>query len=194
MIVRVLLLLAFVGAALYIAPQLTQKSAVSATPTPSVRPIAVIGSPNAVASGVAGVEAALKQASQTGTSVPVTLRVTDADLTAAAQPYFPQSYAGITIEAPAVRLGPALTLSAKASSLLLSGSLVASATPYASDGRLGLRLDSASVGGMALPDVARTQLQQQMQSAINAAVPAKLQIATVNIAPGVATISGVALP
>ena len=192
MIVRLVLFLAFVGAVLYIAPLLTQKAAVA--PATSARPIAVVASPAALSSGVASVEAALKQATQSGKTVPITLRITDADLTAAAQPYFPQSYAGITVTEPAVRLGPALTLSAKATSFLLSGALVASATPYTIDGRLALCLDSASVGGIALPDAVRTQLQQQMQSALNSAIPAKLQVATVSVAAGVATISGVALP
>jgi hypothetical protein len=197
---RLVLFLAFIGAVLYIAPQFAQKPAV---PSASPRPIGAVASlaaasptpsQGAVAAGVAGVEAALKQATQSGKSVPITLRMTDADLTTAAQPYFPQSYAGITVADPSVRLGPALTFSAKASSFLLNGALVASATPYAADGRLTLRLDSATIGGVVVPDALRSQLQQQLQNALNSAMPAKLQVATVNVATGVATISGVALP
>jgi hypothetical protein len=150
--------------------------------------------PPALTAGIASVESALKQATQSGKIVPVTLRMTDADLTAAAQAYFPQSYAGITVADPAVRLGPALMLTAKASSFGLSGALVANATPFATDGRLGLRLDSATVGGIGLPEAARTQLQQQLQSALNSAVPSKLQVSTVSVAQGVATINGNALP
>jgi hypothetical protein len=191
---RLVLLVAFVGAVLYIVPLVTQKPAVA--PAATGRAVAVVGpsAPAALSSGIATVDAALKQATQSGKTVPITLRVTDADLTAAARPYFPQSYAGFTVTDPAVRLGPALTLSAKASSFVLSGDLVASATPYAIDGRLALRLDSATVGGIALPEIARSQLQQQLQNALNASISARLQVTTVSIAPGVATIGGVALP
>ena len=190
-LLSLLLFVAFVGAALYIAPQLAGRSGEAA---PSARPTAAATVPAALSSGIATVDAALKQATQSGKTVPISLRITDADLTAAAQPYFPQSYAGITVTDPAVRLGPALTLTAKASSLIVSGALVASATPFASDGRLGLRLDSATVGGIALPEAVRTQLQQQLQNAINSSISARIQVSTVTIALGVATISGSALP
>jgi hypothetical protein len=190
MIFRLVLFVAFAGAVIYIAPQLLQ----TRTTVPVSRPTPAATVPAALASGITSVEAALKQATQSGKTVPITLRITDADLTAAAQPYFPQSYAGITVTEPAVRIGPALMLTAKASSFVLSGALVANATPFASDGKLALRLDSATVGGITLPDAARTQLQQQLQSALNSAMPSKLQVATVSIAQGVATISGSALP
>jgi hypothetical protein len=190
MILRLLFFFAFIGAALYIAPRL---AAPATAPTPP-RAVANATVPPALASGITTVDAALKQATQSGKNVPISLRVTDADLTAAAQPYFPQTYAGITVMEPLVRIGPAFTLSAKASSFGLTGALVASGTPYASDGRLGVRLDNATIAGVALPDAARTQLQQQMQSALNSAMPARLQVASVSIAQGVATISGLALP
>jgi len=190
-IFRLILFIALVGAALYIAPQLAQKPATQGEPG---RPITAASVAPALGSGIASVDAALKQAGQSGKAVPITLRITDADLTAAAQQYFPQSYAGITVAEPVFRIGPALTLTAKASSFVLSGALVASATPFASDGKLGLRLDSATVGGIVLPDAARSQLQQQLQSALNSAMPQRLQVSTVTVAAGVATINGSALP
>ncbi len=190
MLFRLLFFVAVIGAVIYVAPQVAQ---LVSPPLPTRDPAATL--PPALASGIAGVETALKQAAQSGKSVPISLRMTDADLTAAAQPYFPQSYAGITVTEPAVRIGPAVTLTAKASSLGLSGPLVAKATPFAtSDGKLALRLDSANVGALGLPDAARAQLQQQMQAALNAAIPTRLQVSTVTIAQGVATIGGTALP
>ena len=190
MLARIVLLAAFIGAILYIAPLFAQQRPAAAT----LRPSAPASAPVALTSGIASVDSAIKQAAQSGKAVPVTLRVTDADLTAAAQPYFPQSYAGITVADPAVRIGTGLTLSAKASSLLLTGSLVANATPYASGGRLAVRLDSATVGGIALPEVARSQLEQQLQTALDSSISSKLQVTSVTLAPGLATISGSALP
>ncbi len=193
MILRLLFVLLFLGAVVYVAPQVKDLVAPPA-PTPAPRPTAAATLPPAIATSVATISNALTQAQQSGKAVPVTIRVSEGDLTAAAQPYFPQSFVGITVSDPFVKLGGGLTLTAKASSFIVNGSLVAVATPFADNGKLGVRLDSATVAGIGLPDAARSSLQQQLQTALDTSIPAKLQVSAVNVAKGEITITGTALP
>lgn len=165
--------------------------------TPVVAPtVAVVGSlPPAVASALTSVDRALAQAQQSGKAVPLTVSLSEQDLTRAAAAYFPQTYVGVTVSAPNVRVtGGQLLLTAAARSLLVSGPLVAAATPYASDGKLLVRLDQATISGFAVPDLLRSQLQQQLQSAIDGQVPARLQVTSVTAAQGTLAVSGTALP
>jgi hypothetical protein len=188
---RAVFVLGIVGTAAWVAPQLIARTA--ATPAP--RPTTVVTVAPALATRIATVDKAMAQARQSGAAVAVTLRVTDADLTTAAQPYFPQTYSGITVSDPLVRLGSGrLTFSAKASSLVLSGPLVATATPFASGGKLALRVDSAAIAGLGLPDTTKALIQQQLQAALDASMSPKLQVASVTVGQGEATIGGAALP
>jgi len=128
------------------------------------------------------------------TSEPASLTLTDADLTRSAQPYFPQSFAGVTVSSPSVRVTPGrILLDAKARSFFGSGPLVATATPYASDGRLLVRVESISLSGMALPDGVRAQVGQQLQAAIDAMAGSKMQVTSVTATTGMLTLRGAAL-
>lgn len=147
------------------------------------------------ASGATAVRSAPASVQQSGRSPAVSLSLSDRDLTAAAQPYFPRTYAGVTVGSPSVRVTSGqIVLSATARSFLGSSSLVARATPYASGGRLMLRVDSATLGGMSLPDATRAQIAQQLQAAIDASTGSRLQVSGVTASAGALTLSGTALP
>lgn len=122
---------------------------------------------------------------------PLSLALTEADLTRSAQPYFPQTVAGVSVSAPTVRVSSGrIVLSATARSFIGSGPLVATATPYASDGRLMVRMDSVTLSGMPLPDGLRSQVAEQLQAAIDATTGAKMQVTSVTAAQGTLTLKG----
>lgn len=147
------------------------------------------------ASPLATLDAALSQAKRTGTSVSLSITVTDADLTAAAQPFFPQSYPGITVGEPTatIRSG-GVTLNATANTFFGPSRVVAMGTPLASAGRLIVRIDSATISGVALPESVQAGLEQQLQAAIDGWIATKLQVSAVTIGQGQLTLAGSALP
>lgn len=191
--VRLVLTAGFLAFGIWSAlPTLAQIELPSPLALPTAAPQA---NASAVVTAAASVQAALTRAQQSGRSVPVSVTLTDADLTAAVQAYFPQTYAGVTVSAPSVRVSAGrIVLTATARSFLGSGPLVASAIPYASDGRLAVRVDSVTLGGLALPDGMRAQVEQQLQAAIDAAAGARLQVSSVTASQGVLTLKGAALP
>ena len=149
-----------------------------------------IPAPFALPTAMASLQPAATAITISGRST-VSLALSDADLTRSAQPYFPQTVAGVTVSAPTVRVGSGrIVLNATARSFIGSGPLVATATPYASDGRLMVRMDSVTLSGMPLPDGLRAQVAEQLQAAIDATTGAKMQVSAVTAAQGVLTLKG----
>jgi uncharacterized protein YpmS len=150
-------------------------SARSATPTPSVTP--------------------LPSASRTATIAPqtvFTLVVTDAELTKAAASSFPQTVSGVTVRDPVVRTttrGVRLTASARV--FFGTTEFVMTGTPYASAGRVAVRVDSITLGGLGLPDSVREQAAKSVESAIGGLVPSTVLVQKVTLGEGTVTIEGV---
>lgn len=162
---------------------------------PTAAPTAVPVLPSALASTVAAVQTALDRAQQGGAPVPLTVTVSEQDLTRTAAPYFPKTFAGVTVSSPNVRVTTGqIVLTATAQSFFASGPVVATATPYASGGKLLVRIDSATLGGGAVPEVIRTQLTEQLQAAIDAALASHLRVTSVTATQGTLTLTGTALP
>ena len=147
----------------------------SATPTRSVTP--------------------LPSASRTATIAPqtvFTLVITDAELTKAAASSFPQTVSGVTVRDPVVRTttrGVRLTASAR----LFFGTteFVMTGTPQATAGRVAVRVDSITLGGVGLPDSVREQAAKSVESAIGGLVPSTVLVQKVTLGEGSVTIDGV---
>jgi len=193
---RVALLLATGGLLAYgvwsAAPALLQTVIALPTAAPDATPRPL---PTAVASAIGAVQSAITRAQQSGGAVAVSLAVTEQDLTRTAATYFPQTYAGVTVSSPSVRVASGqVVLTATARSFIGSGPLVATATPYASNGKLLIRIESASVAGVGLPDAIRAQLTQQLQAAVDSQVMPHLQVTGVTAQSGTLSLTGTALP
>ena len=147
----------------------------SATPTRSV-------TPRPSASGTATI------APQTAFS----LTVTDAELTKAAASSFPQTVSGVTVRDPVVRTttrGVRLTASARV--FFGTTEFVMTGTPFASAGRVAVRVDSITLGGLGLPDSVRAQAAASVESAIGGLVPSTVLVQKVTLGEGSVTIEGV---
>jgi hypothetical protein len=156
-------------------PSPTATTSPSATPTRS-------GTPRPTPTGTPTI------APQTAFS----LTVTDAELTKAAESAFPQTVSGVTVRDPVVRTttsGVRLTASAR----LFFGTtqFVMTGTPYASAGRVAVRVDTITLGGLALPDSVRAQAATSVETAIGGLVPSTVSVERVSLSEGSVTIEGV---
>ena len=149
----------------------------------------------APAVGLAAGAAALAQAQRTGTAVPVSFSLSEQELTAAAARSFPQTIAGMTLSDPVVHLVPgSAQLTAATKVLFVTTQLAVSTTPAVDGGRVIVRLDSATMGGVGLPDAARGSIVAAVEGAIAQVLPAKLQVTGVTVGAGVITFQGSAQP
>lgn len=134
-------------------------------------------------------------ASGTATTAPQTafsLNVTDAELTKAAESSFPQTVSGVTVRDPVVRTttsGVRLTASARV--FFGTTEFVMTGTPYASEGRVAVRVDSITLGGLGLPDSVREQAAASVSNAIGGLVPPTVSVQKVSLSEGSVTIEGV---
>ena len=147
----------------------------SATPTRSVTP-----PPSASAAATIAPQTAF------------TLVVTDAELTKAAASSFPQTVSGVTVRDPVVRTttsGVRLTASARV--FFGATEFVMTGTPYASAGRVAVRVDSITLGGLGLPDSVRAQAAASVENAIGGLVPSTVLVQKVTLGEGNVTIEGV---
>jgi hypothetical protein len=121
------------------------------------------------------------------------LTVTDAELTKAAASSFPQTVNGVTVRDPVVRTttsGVRLTATAN---VLFFGAVqfVMTGAPYASAGRVAVRVDSVTLGGVALSDSVRMSTATAVESAIARLVPSSVSVQRVSLGDGTVTIEGV---
>jgi len=127
--------------------------------------------------------------------VPVSFSLSEQELTAAAARSFPQTIAGMTLSDPVVHLVPgSAQLTAATKVLFVTTQLAVSTTPAVDGGRVIVRLDSATMGGVGLPDAARGSIVAAVEAAIAQVLPAKLQVTGVTVGAGVITFQGSAQP
>ena len=121
-----------------------------------------------------------------------TLTVTDAELTKAAASSFPQTVSGVTVHDPIVRTTTSnVRLTASARVFFGTTEFVMTGTPYANAGRVAVRVDSVTLGGLGLPDSVRASTAASVESAIGGLVPATVTVQRVTLGEGTVTIEGV---
>ncbi len=151
-------------------------------PTATAAPLAPAAIPRA--------SAAISPAANTEPSV-FALALTDADLTHAATPAFPQTVSGVTLRDPVVRVQPnGVRLVATAKVLFGTTQFVLLATPVVSDGRVSVRVDSATLAGIGVPESTKSQVADTMSTTVARVIPANVRVSSVTLAPGTVTIQG----
>ncbi len=120
------------------------------------------------------------------------LTVTDAELTKAAASSFPQTVSGVTVRDPVVRTTTTnVRLTASARLFFGTTEFVMTGTPYASAGRVAVRVDSVTLGGFGLPDSVRASAAASVEGAIGQLVPSTVTVQKVTLGEGTVTIEGV---
>jgi hypothetical protein len=67
---------------------------------------------------------------------------------------------------------------------------VITGTPYASGGRVAVRVDSVTLGGLGLPDSVRASSATAIESAIAQLIPSTVMVQKVTLGEGTVTIEG----
>jgi hypothetical protein len=125
------------------------------------------------------------------TSNAFAMSISDAELTQAAAGGFPQTVSGVTVSDPVVSvLGASVRLVAKAKVFFGSTQFVMNATPVVSDGRIAVRVDSATLAGLSLPDDTKASIATTVQGTISRMVPANVRVTGFLFAPGSLTVQG----
>jgi hypothetical protein len=120
-----------------------------------------------------------------------TLTVTDAELTKAAASSFPQTVSGVTVRDPVVTTTTdGVRLTATANVFFGTTQFVMTGAPYASAGRVVMRVDSVTLGGLGLPDSVRTSTATAIESAVGRLVPPAVTVQKVSLGKGTVTIEG----
>ncbi len=120
------------------------------------------------------------------------LTVTDAELTKAAASSFPQTVSGVTVRDPIVRTNTSnVRLTASARVFFGTTELVMTGTPYANAGRVAVRVDSVTLGGLGLPESVRASAAASVETAIGQLVPSTVSVQKVTLGEGTVTIEGV---
>jgi hypothetical protein len=162
-------------------------------------PTAVVPAPTAVAPGPIARPAA-PAAPAPVAAAPVasarpetfTLSLTDADLTRAATAAFPQTVSGVTVSDPVVRVQPnGVRLVATAKVLFGTTQFVLMATPVVRDGSIDVRVDSATLAGIGVPDSTKAQIADTMRRTVSPLVPANVRVGTVTLTAGNLNVVGV---
>ncbi len=167
----------------------------SAVPSPATAATRQLVDSPAVDLQAASVADALSQAKRLGRPVPVTITLTEQQLTDAAAAHFPVSYAGASLRDPVVRLrNGQLSLDSVASLAFLRTTANVVTTPTVIAGRPSVRIDSATLAGRPVPDAARNALAANAASAIAADLPANLVVSSIAVGPGTLTVQGAANP
>jgi hypothetical protein len=119
------------------------------------------------------------------------LDMSDADLTTAAASGFPQTVSGVTVTDPKVAVASAgVRLTASAKVFFGTTQFAMAATPTVVDGHIAVRVDSATLAGLALPDSTRASIADSVQSTIARLIPANVRVTSVTFAPGRLTVLG----
>jgi hypothetical protein len=127
----------------------------------------------------------------TPTSAAFLITVNDAELTKSAAASFPQTVNGVTVSDPQVLIeSNRVRLVARAKVLFGTTDFVMTATPTVSNGRLDVRIDSATVAGFSVPSDTRASIQQTVEAALANYVPASVRVTSVSLAPGMLTVQG----
>jgi hypothetical protein len=130
-------------------------------------------------------------ASARPTNAAFAMTVSDAELTKAAAGGFPQTVSGVTVSDPVVNvMSSNVRLVAKAAVFFGTTQFVMTATPVVTDGKIAVRVDSATLAGLSLPDSTKASIASTVQATLSQMVPANVRVTGIVFAPGALTVQG----
>lgn len=124
----------------------------------------------------------------------ITVRLTEQELTKAAQGYTPLTVSGITVTNPAIKLEPGrLTLTATGRAFILSGPVVVVASPLVTDGKAAAKIESATLAGFGLPDSTKQDVADTFARVLAANIPSGVRVTSLTVSSGVLIVEAVAV-
>jgi LmeA-like phospholipid-binding len=138
-------------------------------------------------------------ATATATATPtgphtITVRLTEQQLTRAAQSYTPLTVSGITVTDPTIKLDPGrLTLTATGHAFILGGPIVVVASPLVTDGKAAAKIESATFAGLGLPDSTKQDVADTFARVLAANIPSGVRVTSLTVSSGALVVEAVAV-
>ena len=124
----------------------------------------------------------------------ITVRLTEQQLTKAAQSYTPLTVSGITVTDPTIRLDPGrLTLTATGHAFILGGPIVVVASPLVTDGKAAAKIESATFAGLGLPDSTKQDVADTFARVLAANIPSGVRVTSLTVSSGALVVEAVAV-
>jgi hypothetical protein len=124
---------------------------------------------------------------------PITVTLTEQELTKAAQGYMPMTVSGITVTDPNIKLEPGrLTLTATGRAFIVGGPIIVVASPIVSNGSAGAKIESATFAGLNLPDSTKQNVADTFARVLAANIPSGVRVTSLTVNAGTLVIE--ALP
>jgi len=122
----------------------------------------------------------------------ITVTLTEAELTTAAEGYMPLTVSGITVIDPKIKLEPGrLTLTATGRAFFVSGPVVVVASPLVSNGTAGAKIESAKFAGLDLPDSTKQNVADTFARVLAANIPSGVRVTSLTVNAGTLVIETV---
>jgi hypothetical protein len=122
----------------------------------------------------------------------VTVRLTEQELTKAAQSYTPLTVSGITVTDPTIRLEPGkLTLTATGHAFILGGPVVVVASPLVTNGKAAAKIESATFAGIGLPDSTKQDVADTFARVLAANIPSGVRVTSLTVNAGALVVEAV---
>ena len=123
----------------------------------------------------------------------ILVRLTEQELTTAAQGYMPLTVSGITVSDPKIKLERGrLTLTASGRAFILGGQVVVVATPVVTDGKAIARVESATFAGVALPESTKQDIADTFTRVLAANIPSGVRVTSLTVDSGALVVEAVA--
>jgi len=124
----------------------------------------------------------------------VTVRLTELELTEAAEGYTPLTVSGITVTEPTIKLEPGrLILNATGRAFILRGPIVVVASPLVTDGKAVAKIESATFAGLGLPDSTKQDVADTFARVLAANIPSGVRVTSLTVSSGTLVIEAVAV-
>jgi hypothetical protein len=125
---------------------------------------------------------------------PITVRLTEQELTKAAQSYTPLTVSGITVTDPTIKLELGkLTLTATGRAFFLGGPVVVVASPLVTDGKAAAKIESATFAGLGLPDSTKQDVAATFARVLAANLPSGVRVTSMTVTSGILVVEAVAV-
>jgi hypothetical protein len=122
----------------------------------------------------------------------ITVRLTEQELSKAAQGYTPLTVSGITVTDPTIKLEPGrLTLTATGHAFILAGPIVVVASPLVTSGKAAAKIESATFAGIALPDSTKQDVADTFARVLAANIPSGLRVTSLTVSAGALVVEAV---
>jgi hypothetical protein len=122
----------------------------------------------------------------------ITVRLTEQELTKAAQDYTPLTVSGITVTDPRIKLEPGkLTLMATGRSFIIVGPVVVVASPLVSNGTAAAKIESVTFVGLGMAESTKNDVAETFARVLASNIPSGVRVTSMIVNAGTLVVEAV---